>query len=51
MKKVIALLLVALMGLTLFGCGKSKEEKEIEKAKEALEQFSDALQDAAKDAK
>ena len=47
MKKAIALLLVALMGLTLFGCGKSKEEKELEKA---LDELGDALQDAAKDA-
>ena len=45
MKKAIALLLVALMGLSLFGCGKSKEEKEIEKAQELI----DSLKDAAKD--
>ena len=45
MKKAIALLLVALMGLSLFGC-KSKEQKEAEKAAKEL---LDALNDAAKD--
>lgn len=35
MKKAIALLLVAVMGLSLFGC-KSKEEREAEAAAKAL---------------
>jgi len=53
MKKAIALLLVALMGLSLFGCGKSKQEKEMEKmqkeAEKAYQELMDGIKDATKD--
>lgn len=49
MKKIVLLLLAALIIVSVSGCGKSKAERELERARETAYQLDQAYQSAKKE--
>ena len=49
MKKILVLFLTLMMVFSLFGCGKSKTERELERARESVNQLEQAYQNAKKE--
>lgn len=49
MKRIVLLLLAALIVVSVSGCGKSKAERELERARETAYQLDQAYQSAKKE--